>query len=322
MLWNSEMKLVKPMLAFPAKPFDSKDFLMEIKYDGTRGIAYIDKNEKIVRLLNRRSKFFEYRYPELMNLYEQINAKRVILDGEVVVFQNGKPNFYLLEEREQSENKARIELLSKIYPAVYVVFDILHIDGEDLLEKPLIERKKVLEEILEESDLCINSKYIFEKGKELFRRVKKNGLEGIIAKKISSTYQQKRSADWLKIKANNTIDAVIIGYTTSEKEELSALILGVYHKGKMRYIGRVGTGFDEEKKASLLEKLKHAKKAKYEIEMSLEPGRKAFFVEPELVAEVKYLELTRDNMLRAPSFIRLREDKLPKECTLESQVAQ
>ncbi|MGC9129466.1 MAG: non-homologous end-joining DNA ligase [Candidatus Micrarchaeia archaeon] len=320
-LWNAEPKLVKPMLAFPAKPFNSKDFLMEIKYDGTRGIAYLDKVQKKSALLNRRGKFFEYRYPELRNLFEQVNAKRAILDGEVVVFENGKPNFYLLEEREQTSNSSRIELLSKIHPAIYVVFDVLHVDGQDLLSKPLIERKKILNELIEESDFCIISNYIFEEGVELFNRVKKRGLEGIMAKKISSLYQQGRSKDWLKIKATNTIDAIVIGYTKSEKEDLSALILGIYEDAKIRYIGRVGTGFNEEKRKELLLRLKGMKGYKYGFKIDLEPGKKAFFVKPELVAEVKYLEFTSEKILRAPSFVRIRDDKPAKECTLEGQVA-
>ncbi len=319
-LWNSEIKLVSPMLAFPAKPFDSKDFIMEIKYDGTRCIAYVDKIEKKVLLLNRRGKFFEYRYPELMNLFKSINVKRAILDGEIVVFENGKPNFYLLEEREQSANASRIELLSKIHPATYVVFDLLHIDGEDLLEKPLLERKKMLDETLEESNEAIKSEYIFEKGKELFKRVKKQGLEGIMAKKITSSYQQKRSEDWLKIKATNTIDAIIIGYTKSEKEDLSALIIGVYDKGKIRYIGRVGTGFDDETRKMLYEKLSKEKKKDYGINLNLGSGKEVHFIMPEYVAEVKYLEFTSDYIMRAPSFVRLRGDKKATDCTLESQL--
>ncbi len=319
-LWDNEPVLIKPMLAFPAKPFDSKDYLMEIKYDGTRGIAYLDNENKKLMLLNRRGKFFQYRYPEFSNLLDNINAKRAILDGEVVVFKDGKPDFYELEKREQTENASKIELFSKISPAVYVAFDILHLNGEDLLNRPLIERKKLLEETLSEDNYLIYSRYVIGKGKEFFSKIKRKGLEGIMAKKIDSFYQQGRSKDWLKIKATNTLDAVVIGYIASDKEDLSALLLGVYEKGKIKYIGRIGTGFDEEKRKEILAMLKKLGRYNYNIDLRLGKDKKAFMVKPEVVVEVKYMEITKDKMLRAPSFVRIRSDKPAKECILEGEL--
>jgi bifunctional non-homologous end joining protein LigD len=319
-LWDNEPVLIKPMLAFPAKPFDSKDYLMEIKYDGTRGIAYLDNENKKLMLLNRRGKFFQYRYPEFSNILDSINAKKAILDGEVVIFKDGKPDFYELEKREQTENISKIELFSKISPAVYVVFDILHLNGEDLLNKPLIERKKLLEDTLSEDNYLIYSRYIIGKGKEFFSKIKRKGLEGIMAKKIDSFYQQGRSKDWLKIKATNTLDAVVIGYTSSDKEDLSALLLGIYEKNKIKYIGRIGTGFDEEKRREILAMLKKLGKYNYNLDLRLGKDKRAFMVRPEVVVEVKYMEITKGKMLRAPSFVRIRNDKPPKECILEGEL--
>ncbi|MGC8586353.1 MAG: non-homologous end-joining DNA ligase [Candidatus Micrarchaeia archaeon] len=320
-LWNGNPSLVKPMLAFPSKPFDSKDFLMEIKYDGTRCIAYIDKNSRTVKMLNRRMAFFEQRYPEFASLYKSINAKRAIIDGEVVVLEKGKPNFYLLEEREQSSSPARIDILKDIHPATYIVFDVLHVDGEDVMNLKLYERKKLLDKVVDESDFMIKSSFIYEKGKALFSRARRKGLEGVMAKRLDSIYVQERSKDWLKIKSLNTIDAIVLGYTSTEKEALSALILGAYKNGRLAYIGRAGTGFTEKQRStlhSLLSKMKSSKPyAKIE---SAGAGRSVTYTKPEIVAEIKFLELTNDGMLRAPSFMRLRNDKLPSECTLESAV--
>ncbi|MCS7105891.1 MAG: DNA ligase, partial [Candidatus Aenigmarchaeota archaeon] len=179
-------QIIKPMLAYISQPFDSEEFCFEIKLDGTRAIAYIDKEKKEVRFLNRRLKFFQSNYPELLNIYENINARRVILDGEIVVFKEGKPDFFALQTREHVSEKLRIKLLSEIMPASYVVFDILHLDGEDLVDKPLIERKKILENVIKENQRIMLSSYVIGRGKELFERAKEKGLEGIIAKRLDS----------------------------------------------------------------------------------------------------------------------------------------
>ncbi|MGC9037516.1 MAG: non-homologous end-joining DNA ligase [Candidatus Micrarchaeia archaeon] len=322
-LWDKEPVLVKPMLAFPSKPFDSKDFLMEIKYDGTRCIAYIDTQARRVMFLNRRMIFFQARYPEFADFYKQVDAKRAILDGELVVFHNGRPDFNLLQEREQSGEQTKIEILSKLHPATYVVFDILHKDGEDLLDKKLLERKEILDKTLTESSYAIKSSFIFEKGIELFNKVKEQGLEGIMAKRIDSPYVQKRSKDWLKIKALNTIDAVIIGFTSSEQEKLSALLLGLYSGGQLVYIGRVGTGFSEEEREALFNELSKDKLKKPIVEVGeAEPGKTITYTSPRLVAEVRFMEMTKEHMLRAPAFLRLRNDKKPEDCTMESNVEE
>lgn len=321
-LWNYK---IKPMLAYLSKPFNSKNHIFEIKFDGIRGIGYIDTKEGSIRLLNRRFIWFEYRYPELKEILNQINAERVILDGEVVVFEKGLPNFNLLQEREQVEDKYRIEMLSKLYSATYVVFDILYLDGKNLTKIPLIERKKILEKVVSPSKRIMISEFFEEKGIEIFKSVKELGLEGIMAKhKFSKYYIGKRSKAWLKIKNLKTIDAIICGYTKGKgkrENSFGALLLGVYDNGKLRYIGRVGTGeWSEEFLVEFRKKLD-------EIKIDYNPfdifnERKeiveiANFVKPIYVAEIEFLELTKDKKLRAPSFKRLRNDKDPKDCKLE-----
>ena len=318
-LWEEK---IKPMLAEKSKAFDDKDFLFEIKFDGTRAISYIDAINKNVRMLNRRMLFFEERYPEFKELWKNINCEKAIVDGEVVVFKNGVPDFYLLQEREQVASSLRAEILSRINPATYIVFDILYKDGKDLTSLPLIERKKILKETIKEDQRVVISEYILEKGKAFFEEAKKKGLEGIMAKRISSSYQiGKRSKDWLKIKALETIDCIICGYTKGEgwrEEYFGALILGCYHNNKLIYIGRCGTGLSEEgyeKLTQLLEKLK-TNQNPFGEEIEELKGKEVTWVKPEVVCEVKFMSITPDLKLRAPSFVRIREDKPAEECVV------
>ncbi len=316
---------IKPMLAYPAKPFDDPNFIYEIKFDGTRTIAYVDVEKKRVRFLNRRMLWFEHRYPELHRIYEVIDAKKVILDGEIVVFEEGKPNFYKLAEREHVDDNFRIDLLAKTMPATLVVFDILYKDGKDLTFKPLLERKDLLERTVNESEEhhLLLSRYIEEKGKMFFEKCKEIGLEGVVAKKKDSIYEiGKRSKNWRKIKVLQTVDAVICGYTKGEgrrKDTFGALLLGMYENGRLRYIGRVGTGFDNATLKQLRQILDRLKIDKNPFEIFEEEPHiveKMVFTKPILVAEVKFMEWTEDKKLRAPSFVRLRNDKPPEECKI------
>ena len=322
-LWNLK---VKPMLAFPSEPFNDKNWIFEIKWDGTRAVAYISKSGKKVRFLNRRLLWFEYRYPELKEIYSCIKAEKVILDGEIVVLEQGKPEFYKLANREHVDDKLKIELLSKTIPATFIAFDILYLDGKDLTSLPLIKRKEILKERVMENagKHLIISRFVEEKGKEFFKSVKDLGLEGIVGKKKDSPYEiGRRSKNWLKIKAFKTLDAVICGYTEGEgerRQSLGALVLGVYDKGKLRYVGRVGTGFSESELSflkSVLGRLRIKENPFDVFEEEPEIIRKIKWVKPKVVCEVKFMEVTKDGKLRAPSFLRLRFDKPAKECMLE-----
>ncbi|MEM5879246.1 MAG: non-homologous end-joining DNA ligase [Candidatus Aenigmatarchaeota archaeon] len=320
-LWN---KAIKPMLAEIAKPFSDEKFCFEIKFDGTRTIAYIDKQKKEVRFLNRRGIWFQNRYLEMKELWKDVEAEQAILDGELVVFKQGKPDFYLLAEREHVGSKARAEILSKLNPATLVVFDVLHLDGKDLVELPLIERKKILEKVVKESSRILISAYVIGEGEKFFEEVKAKGLEGVMAKRIDSNYEiGKRSKNWLKIKALNSLDAIICGYTLGEgkrEKYFGALLLGAMHEGKLRYIGKVGTGWEEKDLKELAQRLKKIEIEKNPFDVfEEEPSilEKVRWCEPKLVCEVQFLELTEDLKLRAPSFKRLREDKAAEECSLE-----
>ena len=293
------------------------------RFDGTRTIAYVDTREHSVRFLNRRGIYFEDRYPELKDLWKQIKARRVVLDGELVIFRKGKPDFYSLQTREHVGERIRIELLSKLMPATLIVFDILHKDGKDLIDLPLIERKKILEKIVEESERILISAYVIGKGKKFFQEAKKRKLEGIMAKRLQSTYQiGRRSNDWLKIKFLKTLDCIICGFTSGtgwREKYFGALLCGIYHDKKLIYLGRVGTGWSEGDLKLITPMLKklETKKNPFDV-FEEEPNilERIHWVRPRLVAEVEFMNLSADLKMRAPSFKCLRSDKRPRECVL------
>ncbi|MEM5790817.1 MAG: RNA ligase family protein, partial [Candidatus Aenigmatarchaeota archaeon] len=211
-LWD---KKISPMLAFLSNAFNSKDWIFEVKFDGTRTIAYVDLEKNYVRFLNRRGIFFEKRYPEIIeDLINHVDAKKIIVDGEICIFEKGKPDFYKLAEREQVDNKFRIELLSKMMPATFIIFDILYLNGNDLIDLPLMKRKEILKKFVDESEKILLSSWIEENGIKFFKEIKKKDLEGIVAKKKDSKYEiGKRSKNWLKIKVLKTLDCIVLGYT-------------------------------------------------------------------------------------------------------------
>jgi len=313
-LWDSE---IKPMLAKSSEPFDSKDYLFEVKFDGTRAIVFLDRKKKIVRIQNRRGFDITKRYPEFRNLWKNVRAK-TILDSEIIVFDNqGKPDFYRLQEREHSEG-FRAELLSREYPATCIVFDILYYNNRDLISLPLYQRKEILASKVKEGKNLLISEYIIEKGKSFFYKVRKQGLEGIMAKRLDSPYLLgKRSEFWLKIKAFQTLDCIICGYTPGRgrRNELGALILGCYYHGKLMCVGKVGTGLDEKTLKTISQELQSIETERSAFEKKTEI-KNAIWVKPLLVCEVKFMNLSKNLKLRAPVFLRLRSDKAPEECKL------
>lgn len=317
-------KEIHPMLAQKTEPFNDENWIYELKFDGTRCLAFIDTTKHLVKLQNRRLKQIGYRYPELQEIWKNVNAEKVILDGEIVVLKGGKPDFKSLQKREHTKGEFKIDLLSKRMPATYFVFDILYLDGDDLTSSPLKERKEKLDKIVREDSNLAVVDYVRGKGKKLFKKAKKEGFEGVMAKKADSPYlRDKRSDYWLKIKSTQTLDCVITGYTTGSgrrKRLVGSLILGCYDEGELVYLGKVGTGFSQEDLKMLKEKLKPLRTDESPFdkkpELELPAGREYVWTEPKLVCEVEYLELTESKHLRAPVFKGLRKDKNPPECKL------
>jgi DNA ligase D-like protein (predicted ligase) len=297
----------EPMLCKKAEPalLMSDKYYFEPKLDGTRAI-YIDK-----KLINRRGRNIKKRYPEFYIFDEGGIKQNCIIDGEIVVYnEKGLPDFNLLQSREQTSNDFKIDILSMKHPAKYVVFDCLSYNGIDITSETIEKRMEFLKKAVEEND-ALQIIFRTNKGKNLWDKISNLGIEGVIAKKKGSKYYAcKRSKYWLKIKTLNTIDCIILGYTKGEgkrKETFGALILGVYKGGELINIGKVGTGWTDQELIDLKEKMD---------KLRIKAENNRVLIKHKLVCEVKYLELTDNLDLRAPSFKRLRYDKDPEDCKI------
>jgi len=307
----------KPMLCKTGTKKDLylKNYIYEPKLDGTRALCY--KNKKQLKFINRRKRDISFKYPEF-DFIKNINAENCVLDGEIIVYdKKGNPNFNLLQKREQIDKKILIEIRSKQYPATYVVFDILEKNNKKLINSSLLKRKKILENTIKESQ-HLQKIFYTTNGKKLWNIIKKRKTEGVVAKRKNSKYfPGKRKPAWLKIKFLKTIDCVITGYT-HKKRTISALVLGIYDQKKLKYLGKVGTGFSEKFLAQLKKDLDKIKTKKALLEYK--GNEKVNWVKPEFVCEVQYLEISKNKIMRAPVFLRLRNDKPVKECVLKEQI--
>jgi len=308
---------LKPMLAYSSPPFDSPEYIMEVKWDGTRCLVFIGRG---LRLQNRRLLEIGYRYPELHNLPQWIKAREVILDGEIVILVNGKPSFSKLQEREHISEENRIKILSRIIPATYIVFDLLYLNGKLRTNEPLSIRKELLETHVVQNEFLVISQFVDQYGIKFYKEAVTRGLEGIMAKRKNSRYLiGKRSEDWLKIKKFQSIDAVICGYTEGQgryQELFGSLVLGLYYQKKLQYVGQVGTGFSSEEMQQLLKILKGLKIRRCPFPEIPEIARSVQWVKPEIVCEVEFMEWTAAKKLRAPRYRRLRWDKPLRECVI------
>ena len=305
--------LIKPMLAESREtPFDSADHIYELKWDGTRAICFLRDKQ---RFQNRRMTFIEQRYLDL-----KVRTKKpAILDGEIVVMWDGRPSFEKLQERERPGGKIHQDYLVKTLPATYVAFDVLYIGTENVMGQTQIERKALLKEVLEEDDRIVLSDYIEARGVDYYNAVIARGLEGIIAKRRDARYSPgKRSKDWIKIKKKTTLDCVIAGITAGEGERedtFGSLIMGAYYEGSLFHVGRVGTGFSEAFRHQLFKRLVALRQEECPFpEVPEIDAHVAFWTRPALVAEIHFLEFSKDRHMRAPSFSRMREDKRPEDC--------
>lgn len=304
-------------------PFDGDAWLYEIKYDGVRILAIRDGAH--VRLFARSGTEVTERYPEVTLAFDAMPFDRFVIDGEIVaLMDDGRPNFGKLQTRMHVSDPATARKLSFSTPTIDFVFDLLAFEGFDLRATTLEKRKEILHQIVRGEGPIRYCDHIVGRGKDFFQAVAQAGLEGIIAKRRESKYRGARSDDWLKIKAPQTKDFVIGGYTSPDgsRNHFGALLLGVYEDdGKLRYVGKVGTGFSGDMLKTIHEKLKPI-----EIEASpfrvgkdlVLPERRAHFVEPKLVANVRFGELTGDGCVRHPSFMKLVDAADPRDCTWEA----
>jgi bifunctional non-homologous end joining protein LigD len=316
---------VHPMLATSdEKPFDNPEWLFEIKWDGYRAVSFIKDGK--VRLISRNQNDLTGEFPELHELSRSIKADLAVLDGEIVVLdEQGRASFSLMQQRTGIRKDGRRTGARRELRVVYYIFDLIYLDGYDLRRVALEQRKQVLAEIVTPSDLVRYSDH-FPEGLALFEVAQKKGLEGILAKKRASHYEERRSHEWLKIKVTQTVDCVVGGYTDPEgsRQYFGSIVLGLYDKkGRLIHVGQAGTGFNQAMLKEIWQVLKGLETSRSPFHGDVDAAN-VHWVKPERVAEIKFTEWTHETVeggmkLRAPVFLALREDKNPKECTFAEQ---
>ncbi len=294
---------VHPMLAtLAAGPFDRAGWVFEEKYDGDRILAY--KEGERVRLLSRNGKERTDRFPRIAAAIRALRPESLLLDGEVVVFDSEGVSRFQLLQRGKGE-------------PVYAVFDCLFHDGEDLRREPLSTRRAVMETSLGSSKALLPSHRLAANGLAAFRLAERRGYEGLLAKNLSSPYVETRSTEWLKVKIRQEDEFVICGYTepAGSRQHLGALVLGAYDQGRLHYVGKVGTGFDEKTLDALYQRFQPLVRSQPALVDP--PGEKGVvFLAPRLIAQVSFHEWTADGKLRQPVFLGLRDDKRPEDVLL------
>lgn len=279
------------LLGEVSEPFDSKDYIFELKFDGTRTIIFVSPDE--IKIFNRRKMDITYLYPEL-DMIRDLVKRKTIFDGEIISMENGAPSFQKLQKRAHLKDKRKISYQAKNNPVLFVCYDLLY-DGESLIDIGIEKRKEKLEKF-PENDVFIISKYIEENGIKLFNNVKKLNLEGIVAKQKKSVYEiNKRSNSWLKIKNLKTDSFYIGGYIEKKEGFVISLIIGEYRDGKFCYVGKVTLG----KKTPLYRQIKDEKVIDQSPFFDLNSDG-VTYIRPNLKCNVSYMERTRNMHLRQP----------------------
>jgi bifunctional non-homologous end joining protein LigD len=286
-----------------------EDWLFEVKWDGVRAVAFLDNEE--VRLQSRSGLRCERQYPELAVMPHHIAASQAVLDGEIAVLDaKGVSRFHLIQPRIANTDPNTIAHLVRSTPVVYFAFDLLYLDGYDLRGVALGKRRELLQQVLTPGPAIRISDAFPGAGEELLDAARENGLEGIVAKHAGSTYESRRSREWLKIKIVTEQEFVIGGFTEpqGDREYFGALVLGIHKDGELRWVGNVGTGFDQKLLAGLYARLLPLVAKKCPFTPRPKPHKGMTWVNPELVCQVKYANWTPDEHLRAPVFVGLRND--------------
>ena len=285
--------------------FSDPEWIYERKLDGIRCLAF--KGDKNVSLRSRNDLSLNGRFPEIAAALERDPATGVTLDGEVVAFDGAQTSFARLQQRGERPT-----------PVFFYVFDILRAGGEDVTGLPLRERKALLRRTLSFADPIRMTSHRNRDGEAYFEEACRKGWEGLIAKRADSRYVHGRSRDWLKFKCSAEQELVIGGYTAprGSRTDLGALLLGVYDEGRLRYAGKVGTGFTRATLRDLAGRLRPLQRDDSPFADELRE-RDVTWVEPQLVAQIGFSEWTRDGRLRHPRFLGLRDDKPAREVVRE-----
>lgn len=295
--------------------FSRAGWLFEPKLDGERCLAF-RRNGKL-ELLSRNQKLLNAKYPELVEAFEKQKHQRLIVDGEIVTFQDGVTSFSKLQQRMQTQHPSAV--LRKKVPVKFYAFDLLYLDSYDLRRLPLRYRKLVLKNALRFHDPLCLAEYRETEGEAYYQEACKRRWEGIIAKNGDSEYISERTRQWLKFKCVLEQEFVIGGYSDPEGQRIGfgALLIGYYDHGKLRYAGKVGTGYDHVSLRRLGKNLASLETGSSPFAGDGLPRLRVHWVKPKLVAQVGFSEWTSEGKLRHPRFLGLRDDKNPEEVKRE-----
>lgn len=308
-------KSIKPMLiGTEGEPFDSPDYIYELKVDGERCVAYLDPQTG-TDLRNKRNLKVLPKVPELAALHENV-SRRCILDGELAVITDGQPDFFAIQRRSLMTSPLKIQLASQRQPACFVAFDLLYLDDHPTIDLPLMERKRLLEEVIRcEGARFAVSRYIEQTGVAFYELAKAQNLEGIVAKRRESQYYfDKKTKDWIKIKYLQDEDFVVCGYIR-KANHMTSIVLGQYRDGQLIYKGHVALGVGGENFRRIRERPSLPAPP-----FAVPSGNEqAIWVEPKLVCTVQYMMKTENGGMRQAVFKGLRTDKGPKDCVEKSR---
>ena len=323
---TSVPKDIEPMLATLAdKPFDSPDWLYELKMDGIR--ALVVKDGEKFEMWTRNDRPLTERFPTLAAALRELPGDSAVLDGEIVALDSeGHSHFELIQPRIHLSRERDIAEADDRIPVYFYAFDLLYLNGYDLRRFPLEQRKAVLKKLIPGNGGWVRyNDHIEARGTDFFNAVSKRGLEGIVAKHRESPYQQTRSRYWIKIKTQHTDHFVVAGFTPPEgsRKYFGALLLGLYNKeGELIHVGRAGGGFDDQTLKEVFEELRPLVIPKSALKNIPAEVRKSTWVRPELVCEVRFTEWTSAKQLRAPVFQGLRDDIDAKDCKFEESIPE
>jgi len=300
-------------------PRDQDAWGFEIKWDGIRALAYVEGGR--ARLVNRNGREVTPKYPELRELGRALGSTPALLDGEIVAFdEHGRPSFERLQGRMHLTSDSVIRRRAKEAPVVFVIFDVLYLDGRVTMRRGYEQRRELLDGLDLNGPRWRTPAYHRGDGDALLAASKAQQLEGVMAKRLDSPYEPgRRSGSWLKIKNHLRQEVVIGGWTPGEgrrRNRVGSLLAGYYEDGKLRYAGSVGTGFKEADLLKLSELLAPLERDSSPF-TGRQPKKGVVFCEPELVCEVEFVEWTRSGTMRAPSYKGLRDDKDPREVVRE-----
>ena len=306
-------------------PFDDPQWIYEVKWDGYRAVAFVEDGK--ARLVSRNQNELTAEFPEIASALRSLPLENAILDGEVVALDEaGRPSFSLMQQRTGMTHPGARTKGNPGVPIVYYAFDLLYLDGHNLMAAELEQRKELLRMVIPQDQGFLRfSDHYPEQGKALFGVARDKGLEGIVAKLRSGPYVQKRSREWLKIKITRRQECVIAGFTDPKgsRANFGSIVLGLYDpSGRLVHVGNAGSGFSGATHAALWKKLNAIQADKDPFGEKIESTRKPHWVRPELVAEIKFSEWTHEGerggfKMRAPIFQGLRFDKKPRECVFE-----